>query len=180
MKPNLLLILLIFSIISCQRNENRTTSTDVKISNIDTSKIAIIEYDPTDKFRARTFQNGANATLKNEDLTIIEQALDRVIQKQNPRQIENFREASQNYPKENFKVQDFIIHKESYKRQYIVIENSKGEKEVYVNMFCNDGQIYTNWKKKLIYAHGGGSCFFNFKLNLNSKKYYNVYFNSEA
>jgi hypothetical protein len=44
-------------------------------------------------------------------------------------------------PSFKININHFIIDLKKYKRQYIAVTNSKGEKEVWVNCFCN------TWRK---------------------------------
>jgi hypothetical protein len=62
----------------------------------------------------------------------------------------------------------------NYKRQYIPYINTEGEKEVWVNCFCTSN---SSWKNKIFIGRDGGSCYFNLNVNLNRKKYYNLYVN---
>jgi hypothetical protein len=43
--------------------------------------------------------------------------------------------------------------------------NSKGEKEVWINCFCRDGE--RDWRKNLVFVKDGGNCYFNLKVNLS-------------
>ncbi len=55
-----------------------------------------------------------------------------------------------------------------YKRQYFPSYNDKKEKVIWVNYFC-DGS-FINWKKTLVIVNDGGKCFFQFTINLSTKK----------
>lgn len=69
------------------------------------------------------------------------------------------------------------LKKYNYRKQLIVATNKKGEKEVWVNCFC---QTFDNerWKTEIILVTDGGNCFFNFKISLTTKKYYEFSVNS--
>ena len=71
-----------------------------------------------------------------------------------------------------------LLPSTNYKRQYFPVINSKGEKEVRVNCFC--GQADFDWKKEELMVCDGGNCFFNFVINLKTKKYYDLIINGEA
>lgn len=181
MKLKPILIILVFCLSSCRKTETKDTNYQSEIIKIDSSRIAIIKYDPIDVMCKRIFSNGQNAILENSDLKKIEEVLSKVIDKQNAKEIVRFQEINAAHPEEKYKLQDFIIKKKNYRQQYLVIQNSKGEKEVFVNLFCDDFPIPVDWKKKLNYgSYGGGSCFFSFKINLYTNKYYDVWFNAEA
>lgn len=57
----------------------------------------------------------------------------------------------------------------NYKRQYCAFYNSKGEKLVYINCFCNE-EHKGNWYKNFFSVYGGGICYFSGEINLNTKK----------
>lgn len=65
----------------------------------------------------------------------------------------------------------------TYKVQMVSVINAKGEKEVWLNCFCDD---YPNWRKRILEVRDGGSCFFNLKINLSKGKCYDIRVNGEA
>jgi hypothetical protein len=67
---------------------------------------------------------------------------------------------------------------ESYKRQYFPSINSKGEKEVWVN--CFQGQWREKSRTETVIVDDGGKSYFNFKINLKTKKYFDFGINSQA
>ncbi len=67
-------------------------------------------------------------------------------------------------------------NKRNYKKQIVPVINSKGEKEIWINCFCSAGG--SNWKLKPVMVEDGGTCYFNFKINLTKFIYYNFIVNS--
>jgi hypothetical protein len=65
-----------------------------------------------------------------------------------------------------------------YRKQLLTVTNKKGEKEVWVNCFC--GTYTMNWKSEIVSVEDGAGCYFNFKINLNTKVYYDFIVNSAA
>jgi hypothetical protein len=64
------------------------------------------------------------------------------------------------------------FNKYNYRKQLMVVTNKSGQKEVWVNCFCwidND-----KWKIKVLGVEDGGNCYFNFKINLTTGKYYDL------
>lgn len=56
---------------------------------------------------------------------------------------------------------------DEYKFQFVGLLNPKGEKEVWVNALCRDfGQ---DWRTNVIMVNDGGSCYFNFYVNLTKQ-----------
>ncbi len=74
-----------------------------------------------------------------------------------------------------------VIDLKAYKKQYIAVINTKGEKEVWANFFCKaiEKRIeFVDWKKIPVKVIDGGNCFFHVKLNLSQRKTYNLSVNS--
>ena len=103
--------------------------------------------------------------------------LSECIEKYNLDQQKQFDKINKEHPEHRFNKSDFIIDLTKYKRQIIAVTNDKGEKEVWVNCFCNDANY---WKKEIVQVMDGGKCFFNFKINLTTKKYFDLRVNGEA
>jgi hypothetical protein len=55
---------------------------------------------------------------------------------------------------------------QSYYRQYVGYINEKNEKIIFVNGFC---QAEQNWTKEIVSYRGGGSCYFDIKVNISAK-----------
>jgi hypothetical protein len=67
------------------------------------------------------------------------------------------------------KYNDSLLDMTEYKRQYIPVLNDMGQKVVWVNYFCNN---LAYWKKQPVKTYGGGRCYFQLKVNLSEKYYY--------
>jgi hypothetical protein len=134
-------------------------SQNKKIISIDTSKIAILPYNSTQNI----FINKCQETkLNNEDILTIESILKKCVDEY------NFKEKTNN----------LRIDIKEYRRQYLAITNKKGEKEVWINCFCQS--INKNWKKEILKFSDGGACYFNFKINITQKNYYDLYVNNSG
>ncbi len=59
-----------------------------------------------------------------------------------------------------------------FKKQLMAVINKKGGKEVWINCLCNASDY--NWKKQIMIVADGGNCFFNFKINLTTKRYFDL------
>lgn len=166
----------------CNNIESKKQSELKEKLKIDTSKVAVLDYDPNNRKHKIVFDNGINTEITNTDLKTIDVALEKIIAKQNIQQRKKFALMNQMFPEEKYKLEDFIIKKHNYKRQYIAVLNKNGEKEMLVNLFRSDvpGLEDLNWKTTIVWAYGGGTMFFNFKINLTTNKYYEVWFNAEA
>ena len=74
---------------------------------------------------------------------------------------------------------DIEINLTDYKRQYVPIINTQGEKEVWVNFFC-ESFAADKWRTKTVQVEDGGKCYFNIKINLNTKEYYDLDINGSV
>jgi len=124
--------------------------TKSKKPHFDKSKIAFIYYD-----QSRIFKNATQANLNEIELLEVEKILKKCIAESK-----------------------ISINVNKYYRQYIVVKNDKGEKEIWLNCFCNVSNL--NWKKEVIHVSDGGNCYFNLKINLSLKTCYNLIVNGEA
>lgn len=62
-----------------------------------------------------------------------------------------------------------------YKFQYIPIITNTGEKQVWVNAFCNSDGV--DWSKDIVAVDDGGECYWNTIVNLTKKTYRNFMVN---
>jgi len=139
------------------------------------SVVAILPFDTTQYW---VFRDSKPTDLTNEDLQKIDSIINKFSSDYNPNQEREFKENNDKHPEFKLEKKNFIIDMTRYKRQYVAILNSKGEKEVWVNCFCAAGN--QNWKKNLIFVQDGGNCYFNLKINLTTGKYYEVIVNGNA
>jgi hypothetical protein len=152
------------------QSQNQKTSEErkriTKVSTMDTSLYAIFPFiQSKNYFFDSTY---APATLTKTDLTKIEVILDKFVNSYN-------KDISADSNSQYYIID---LKRMKYKRQYIAVVNHDGEKEVWINFLCvthND-----NWKKELIFANDGGSCFFRIKINLAKEICYDLFVNGLA
>lgn len=160
--------LLIASIAACGQQPNKRF-TDNKLtanSNLvfDTSKTAIIEFKKNSRWPFDSTYSAA--TLLPSELKTIDSFFVVVVENYN------------NSLDMEHKQWSIDTKNRNYRKQLIVVKNKNGEKEVWVNCFCrvdND-----KWKTRMFGVEDGGNCYFNFKINLSTKKYYDLGVNSVA
>ena len=160
----LILFLVAAFISACGRTTNTSSITSKNISlqkiSFDTSNIAIISFD---KSLYWLFDSTCKpSSLTHSDIAEIEQLFDKSVDHYNSK----VKEADKQY----FAID---LTKWRYKRQYVSAVNKSGQKEVYINCFCDT--LGNNCKKSLMQVDDGGNCFFNFKINLTTKKYYDFF-----
>jgi len=74
-----------------------------------------------------------------------------------------------------------IIPEQEYFRQYIGFINSKGEKLVYVNSFCDThNKNHNQLKEQLLKVKDGGSCYYQTKINLTTSNCFSLIVNGSS
>ena len=176
-KLNLLIPILTICLTSYGQTKTETKNKDKNQNtyNIDTSVVAVLSFDT---IRNWVFNDSKPTDLTNIDLLKIETILNQCINDYNPDQERQFKEIYDKHPEYKLDKKNFIIDLTRYKRQYVAVINSKGEKEVWVNCFCGAGN--QNWKKNLIFVRDGGNCYFNLKINLTTGQHYELRVNGDA
>lgn len=67
---------------------------------------------------------------------------------------------------------------DDYNRQFVGAEMEGGDKVIWINCFCAvESEILKKWKTEMIMVADGGNCFFNLRVNLNRKSYYDLMIN---
>ncbi len=67
-----------------------------------------------------------------------------------------------------------------YYKQCVVSYNKKGEKIIWVNCIRKNIGHENEWKKGILEMLDGGDNYFNLKINIRTKKYYEMYVNGFA
>lgn len=143
--------------------------------HIDKSLIAVLPYDTSLYW---VFKDCQPVELTNDDFIEIEKILIKCIEEYNPNREKQFNEFNAKFPDAKNDKKSFIIDLTRYKRQYIAVTNKNGEKEVWVNCFCDFRD--KNWKENIVIVMDGGNCYFNLKMNLTTGKFYELMVNGEA
>ena len=145
---------------------------------VDSSLFAIMKLDSSTNNVFKIFNSLTPTELTTDDLKKIEMILLSFTNSYNPEMEKRFKEAKATYSESKIDKKHFIIDLDRYRRQYYATTNKKGEKEVWVNCFCDNWG--KNWRKELIFVLDGGNCYFNLKINLTSGKYYDLMVNGDA
>ena len=153
------------------KNEVRQTNT----FKMDISLIAILPFDPT---QYSFFKNGKPTELTKDELLKIETVLKRCIDNYNSDQNKLFNDIDRQHPEYINSKKNSSIDLTLYKRQYVAAINYIGQKEIWVNCFCDTWG--RDWKKYLISVKDGGNCYFNLKINLTTGQYYELRVNGDA
>ena len=125
------------------------------------------------------FKNRKPAELKLSELVQIEKIIETAIKENNLKQSEELNEYNKTYPDSQLTETGYELNLNKFKRQYVSTINEKGEKEIWVNFFCNDWNN-DKWKLKIMTVKDGGNCYFNIKVNLTDKTYSDLRINGYA
>jgi len=177
-----ILILASTFILCCRhaKSDKEELAADSKSFKIDTSIIAILPFDTTTYQVFHVFKNCVPAELNQKDLLLIDKILIECIDEYNLAQTIRYNDFKIRFPQSTADIKDFTIDLKSYKRQYIAVSNISGEKEVWVNCFCNSSNLGSAWRNGLVFVLDGGNCYFNLKINLTKTLYYELMVNGNA
>ncbi|GEO11110.1 hypothetical protein [Segetibacter aerophilus] len=151
--------------VSCSpKAENTEDELSRQNNTFDTSKIALISFKQTSNW---PFPNEYIPTTLNAlEIIQLDSLINSCALSYNSRLSEDNRDAY-----------GINFSKRHYKRQYVPVLNSKGEKEVWANFFCKE---WENWKQEIVFIKDGGNCFFELKINLTTKACSAVHVNGYA
>lgn len=122
------------------------------------------------------FKDVQPTTLSEIELAEIEKIIDQAVEESNDQQLEIY---NIEHPDNQLTETGYELDTKRYKRQYIPVTNRDGEKEVWINFFCNDWEN-DRWKSDLVLVLDGGNCYFSLKVNLKTKTYSDLCINGYA
>ncbi len=146
-----------------------------KMNLLNDSSCVIIPYQ---SFHTSIFKDVTPTTLQPNEIKIIEKFLYSAVNKYNQQRVKEYEKYKKKNPSYTGNKKDVVINLKEYRIQLIPVLNKKGEKELWVNCFCRSYDI--DWKKNLVGVRDGGKCYFNLKINLSKKKYYDFVVNGVA
>ena len=162
-------------ILSCNGAKN---TTEITQSNYELSESDFVILPFQEKWHW-IFKNVKPTELTQSELTEIEYILKIAVDKNNQAQKEYLIKQNLENPKYKRKKTGFELKLNGYKRQYVPVINEKGEKEIWINFFCSDFGS-ENWRTDIFTVFDGGNCFWNIKVNLTKKEYYELGINGYA
>ena len=179
MRKILYIILILIS--SCKESQKTNETIEEKVQeefHLPKSEYVILTHQQ-DWFWVFSDKNQAEITpseLSESELITIERIVTIAINNSNKAQKKKLLEHNHNYPKDVKSKTGYEINLDEYQRQYVPILNALGEKEVWVNFFCKTSPS-DKWRTNLVSVEDGGNCYFNIKVNLNKKAYYDLEIN---
>ena len=110
------------------------------------------------------------------ELEEAESLLIKAVSVYNEKQSEEFVTFMAENPASNWAQTDLFIELERYYRQYIPYKNDKGNRCIWINLFCRP---VGDWKNYRVHVEGGGVCFFSIGLNLDTGKRFDFFVNEK-
>lgn len=160
-----------------KQSEKTDTLQTADNMTVDTLRIYKIKYDTSYSYIFPAILRAAY--LSQDDIKICETLLNQYIADYNKEAKLKYEEVTKKYPNQGFNLLDFTIELQEYGRQYMAVTGDNGEKLVYVNCFC-DPTGFDYRETELVRVMDGGNCFFNFKVNLTTKRLYDFMENGVA
>ncbi|HET8839309.1 MAG TPA: hypothetical protein VFM82_09995 [Flavobacteriaceae bacterium] len=160
------IILLIFT--SCQNQGNKTdqniTRNEIQNDFLNTEKETILI-----NTERNNYNNYKHWNPDKDDFQILREVVNKAIQNK----------------EFDFLKKPILKSVKTYYRQYIPYIDENGERIIKINAFClipeiapdpdNKDNEWTkmNWKKEIVIIAGGGSCYWQMKINIDKKEYFN-------
>lgn len=126
-----------------------------------------------------TFKNAKPGKLSQSELVDIDKILKIAIKNNNDKQREELQKYNEVNPNNPITKTAYELSLEGYKRQFVPIINNIGQKEVWINFFCEELGV-KDWKTTLVLVEDGGNCYYSIKINLTTKTYYELEINYDA
>ncbi len=152
---------------------------DLLISQPDTSKYVILDYDVINPYPfGPNNPKFKSTTLNDEEINLLEVILKRSIKEYNTSIVEQYQKQYNVVLESSEEKSSIQINLSDYKRQLVPYTNENDEKEVWVNCFC--GNNWGKYRNTLLFVFDGGKCHFNLIINLDKKAYYSLSVNGNA
>ena len=113
---------------------------------------------------------------ENSELGEARLLLEKAVAAYNEKQTEDFVTFMTENPASDWAQTDLYIELDRYYRQYIPFMNERGNRCVWMNLFCRP---IGDWKAHRVQAEGGGVCFFSIGLNLDTGKRFDFIVNDK-
>lgn len=125
------------------------------------------------------FMDAKPTTLSENELSEIESIIGKAVKENNEQQLQELETHNNEYPDNKWTETGFELKTKGFKRQYVPVINKDGQKEIWINFFCNDWGN-ENWKSDIMEVDDGGNCYFNLKVNLETKSFSELSINGYA
>lgn len=175
---NRIIGILLILISSCKESV-KTDETNIKQKTqiafqLPNTEYTILTYNP--KWHWTFKEDVQPSQLNQSELIEIEHFIKTAIKQNNELQKNNLNNHNKKYPDDQITQTGYELKLKGFKRQYIPIINDEGQKIVLINFFC-DALEEEDWKTKIIQVEDGGNCYYNLKVNVTTKEYYELEIN---
>ena len=129
-----------------------------KISRVDTAIYTVLPYDSTAMLAMSWYYKDARpATLTPAEVDSLEHIVD---------------SAYRSFTKDSTVYLHNLMPLGAYRRQYVAVLTTNGEKEVWVNFLCAD--LNGDWRHFALSVDDGGKCFFELFINVTRQRAYKL------
>lgn len=166
-----ILYLCVTLLCACHKNENNSEN-----SVVTRPDVAFLSADSASSWASGFPASYKSASLTEGELSLIDSLVNAVLTE---RHVVLPAGDTLNQPE----TRDMEATLADYKRQYLAVNNAKGQKEVWVNCFCKSIEKrieFSDWQKMPVKVIGGGHCFFNVKIDLHQKRAYDFRINESG
>jgi len=130
---------------------------------------AILDFESIDKiFMQYPNEEFTKTDLSSEEVRLVQEILVKEMDDFNQREIDRLRRIGADTI-ESIKYDLYIGPIDEYWCQYVPMSNSTGDKNVFVNCFCDEPHD-DSWKYTIVDYMDGGRCSFRMRILLNKKK----------
>ena len=175
------LLSIIVTLSSCD-NTKKKSNTEVKEITIEqkfdlpNSEYVILPFDTSWYW---VFKEVKQTIISKAELIEIEKIIETAVEENNKQQNDELSNHNNTYPENQWTETGFELKLNRFKRQYVPVINKNGEKEIWINFFCENWGS-ENWKTDILIVNDGGNCYFNLKVNLTNKTYSELSINGYA
>lgn len=131
---------------------------------------------PFSELPVRYRLQSAERVLDGSEFSEAEILLEKAVSVFNEKRTEDFVTFMAENPASDWAQTDLYIELERYYRQYIPYTNERGNRCLWINLFCRP---VGDWKMHRIQVEGGGVCFFSIGLNLDTGKRFDFLVNEK-
>lgn len=182
--PNIvrkLIFILLTSLTSCnvqikQADQTEKEQTEISRFQVPDSTYVILDYKSDWHW---IFKDAKPTKLSEDELAEIERIIEQAVKENNEQQRKDLEAHNKEHPNNQWTETGFELETKGFKRQYVSVINDKGQKEIWINFFCDDWES-ENWKSDIMVVLDGGNCYFNLKVNLETKTYSDLSINGYA
>ncbi len=172
-------ILLLILISSCDQKSkmpaNKIADKTKEEFKLEKADYAILKYSSEYHW---IFKDAQPTELTQAELITTEKILKDAIEKNNEVQKKNLKKHNEEHPEYQLTETGYELDLPQFQRQYLPVINKNGEKIIWLNFFCSHKAPVSD--KNIVMVLDGGNCYFNIKINLTDKTYFELRINGYA